>query len=322
VPRGSLETLAADLDFPALRYAADHEYILSCLAADSARTTCIVREIDVLNHKPGRRCTVRYDIDTGDEGFAVVGKWYRAPGQAASMHALIASLLATELSLPALVHGSEHVVMQRFVPGLELRFLVDAEDTRPFAEAGEWLARLHAFDGAPGLKPKSTAHELSKVQAWSRELSTELPEHTDALNRLTSDLESASRHLADVRPTPIHRDYYPANLLWDGDKLWGIDFDQMALGDPALDAGSFLAQLEKIVIRDGLASSHLTAKSAAFTDAYGSARDGDLGARVSFFKAYTFLKLAAAEVQRRRERWEELTSAYLGRAVEEAARAR
>jgi hypothetical protein len=143
VPRGSLETIAADLEFPALRYAADHEYILSCLTGAYEGAPGVVREIDVLNHKPGRRCTVRYAIGPADDGFAVVGKWYRAPGQASAMHALISSLLATELSLPPLLYGSEHVVMQRFVPGQELRFLVDTDDTRPFAEAGEWLARLH-----------------------------------------------------------------------------------------------------------------------------------------------------------------------------------
>jgi aminoglycoside phosphotransferase (APT) family kinase protein len=282
----------------------------------------VLREIDVLNHKPGRRCTVRYVIGPAEKAYAVVGKWYRAPGQAPSMHALLASLLSTGISLPPLLFGSEHVVIQRFVAGQELRFLVHQEDTRPFAEAGEWLARLHSIESAPGLKHKSASHELAKVQGWCRELSETLPETAEALDALAKTLTAASSMLAEVRPAPIHRDYYPANLLWDGDTLWGIDFDQMALGDPALDAASFLAQLEKIVIRDGIDTRHLTAKTSAFVDAYRGSHKDDLGARVSFFKAYTFLKLAAAEVQRRRDRWEELTGAYLNRAYEEAAATR
>lgn len=321
MPRGSLETIAADADFPALRYAVDHEYILWRVGGATGAKG-VVREIDVLDHKPGRRCTVRYAIELGGEDFSVVGKWYRAPGQASAMHGLIASLLATELSLPSLVHGSEHVVMQHFVPGQELRFLVDAYDTRPFAEAGRWLARLHAIDNAPGLKHKSTAHELSKVNAWCRDLSAALPEHAELLNEISSSLLLAADHLRQVSPSVIHRDYYPGNLLWDGGTLWAIDFDQMALGDPAMDAGTFLAQLEKIVIRDQLSPEHLDAKSRAFEDAYRDARDEDFVGRVPFFKSYTFLKLAAAEAQRRRERWQELTSAFLSRAAEEALAAR
>ena len=47
------------------------------------------------------------------------------------------------------------------------------------------------------------------------------------------------------KPTPqgIHRDFYPDQVLIDGDHLYVIDFDLYCMGDPALDIGNFMGHI-------------------------------------------------------------------------------
>jgi aminoglycoside phosphotransferase (APT) family kinase protein len=323
VPRGSLETIAADRDFPALRYAIDSDFVLACLheARVLAAPDAMLKAIDVLNHKPGRRCTVRYTVEGECGDIDVIGKWYHNPDHARSTHSLHEALLSADLRLPrSLYAGDEGVLIQEYITGRELRDLLLKGDTRPFAAAGRWLATLHGFEPPAGLKHKSMAHETSKTGAWARAISEAVPQWAPVVDRTLRGLAKQAAAIDEPLPVAIHRDYYPANLLWDGETLWGIDLDQMAAGDPAVDAGAFLAQLEKVAIRDAVPRGAFEAEAAAFLDAYSSRRNDGLGVRLPFFTAYTFLKVTAAEVERQRPRWRELAEAYLARACEEASR--
>ena len=321
MPCGSLETIAADLDFPALCNALDPEFVLGCLR--DARTLtdphAALTSVEVLNHKPGKRCTVRFEVQCHNGGFEFIGKWYHNPDRAKSMHALLTTLEAAQIRLPHTIHVSDAgVFFQHFIRGQELRHIVASADPKPFAEAGLWLAGLHALPPLPGLKEKPLVHELAKIAAWEKEIAGLAPEFAGALTKTARALENQAAHIGRVPCAPIHRDCSPANLLWDGERLWGIDFDQMATGDPAMDVGSFLAQLEKIAIRDDLPREVFERKAAAFLDAY-CALGVDLGVRLPFFTSYTFLRVASAEVQRQRPRWRELAKAFLDRAHEEAS---
>ena len=43
--------------------------------------------------------------------------------------------------------------------------------------------------------------------------------------------------------TPIHRDFYYSQVLFNQEQLTLIDFDLLALGDPAIDVANFMAHL-------------------------------------------------------------------------------
>jgi Ser/Thr protein kinase RdoA (MazF antagonist) len=322
VPLGSLATLAADEAFPALRLAADPAYVLESVRAIPAlRRAASVTAIEVLNHKPGRRCTIRYEVETPDGHRQLAGKWYRDADESRDLFSRLEALAAPprSLSLPTpLLRRAEGLVLQAFVPGRDLRELAVEPDVRPFEAAGCWLARLHALAPVDGLKLKTPAHELSKTEAWAHQVEMGLPALATDLSSVIVGLQRLVEAPAP-EPVMVHRDYYPANILWDGARVWGLDFDQMALGDAAVDAGSFLAQLEKLAIRDGIAPSLHEPKTRAFLNAYSTASGRDLGVRLRFFRAYTFLQLAAAEVQRERPRWQELAGRFVKRAAEEAA---
>jgi aminoglycoside phosphotransferase (APT) family kinase protein len=110
--------------------------------------------------------------------------------------------------------------------------------------------------------------------------------------------------------TTIHRDYYYANVLWDGHSLCVIDLDQLRIGDPALDVAHFAAHLDVLAYRQTGDIAAYREQSATFVGAYRPA----LGAppvadRLPIYRAYTFLKLAATEVTREREGWRDATEA-------------
>ena len=47
----------------------------------------------------------------------------------------------------------------------------------------------------------------------------------------------------------IHRDFYPAQVIVDGGRLWLIDFDLYCQGDPGLDAGNFIGHVAEESLR-------------------------------------------------------------------------
>jgi aminoglycoside phosphotransferase (APT) family kinase protein len=53
-----------------------------------------------------------------------------------------------------------------------------------------------------------------------------------------------------VKACGIHRDFYSAQVIVDGSRLWLIDFDLYCLGDPGLDVGNFLGHVTEQALRE------------------------------------------------------------------------
>lgn len=319
MPAGSLATIAADSAFPALAEAMDERYVLSLLRPVAGSGARLVG-IDILNHKPGRRCTLRYRAETAAGGrIDVIAKWYRDLEEAARLYRrqawLAAEAPAVGLSLPepAGYDAARGVILQQRVAGNELRTLTFAGDLLPFRRAGEWLARLHALAPPPLLERKEASRELRKAGEWASETAEAISDLLSGVDAVTESMRALAPALEGVAYVPIHRDFYPANLIWDGEVIFGIDFDQLALGDPAVDAGAFISQTEKLALREGRDVEDVNAHREAFLAGYGRMLAPD---RLAFFRAYTLLHVASAEVRRKRERWQELTRSFVGRAAE------
>ena len=58
-----------------------------------------------------------------------------------------------------------------------------------------------------------------------------------------------ARRMGGYHETMIHRDFYDTQVLWDGARAWIVDFDQLSVGDPALDLGHFVAHLASVAYR-------------------------------------------------------------------------
>lgn len=322
MPAGSLGSIAADSAFPALAEAMTEGYILPLLQRIHGRSMGLrLTGIDVLNHKPGRRCTIRYSAETvSGEKLTVIAKWYRDLDEAALLHRRLSSLeaAATGLTMPRLLafDAGRGVMLQQHIDGRELRDIAFEGNLAPFAAAGEWLARLHNLEAPSGLEMKDAARESRKAASWAAEVSSELPQLADATERVLAQMAALSSSLATEDVVVVHRDFYPANLLWDGNTVWGIDFDQLALGDAGVDLGAFVAQTEKLALRQGLSTNVVAGQEKAFIDAYLNVRPSSLEGRLSFFRRYTLLHVASAEVRRKREGWRELTESFIRRAVD------
>lgn len=320
MPAGSLETLAADAGFPALTLATDADYLLPLFAhaLGVSEGAVALRSIEVLNHKPGRRCTLAYVIESESGRRTITGKWYRDARQAHSFFERLQALTLppASLALPSPLHVTDDgLVLQSYIEGRELRDLTLEGDTRPFAAAGEWLARLHAVAPPAGLRRKSRAHELSRIEGWCGVVAAAMPELAGDLRATMKGVGALAKVMPDVPDVVIHRDYYAANLIWDGERVWGIDIDQMALGDAAVDLGSFVAQLEKLALRTAGRTDAFDNLVSAFVRAYATRDElDDIAPRVAFFTAYMFLKLATFEVQRQRPDWYEVAAVFVGRA--------
>jgi aminoglycoside phosphotransferase (APT) family kinase protein len=209
--------------------------------------------------------------------------------------------VATPLGQPR-----ENVVVFEHEAGIPLRDLASAEaPLAPWRAAGAWLATLHAAPAARALPLKTIGHELEKATRWSAQLCEALPARDAAGVRRVLAAWLARRTLleASFEPAPIHRDYHPGNLLWDGTRLCAVDLDALSAGDRALDVAYFEAQVAKLANARAGALGGLAALTAAFRSGYERALAPPPTAARRFFSFYSFVYLGALEVERHEPGW-------------------
>lgn len=329
--RRTVTGLPSDPALPALAQTLDPGLMLPFLAQaaalpldDTNGTTCCAA---VLNHKPGQRCIIRYTLESEGDGSwptAVIGKLYRRRRLAARIYSWFYALRngvfngtgPLRIPAPLLLLPDLGLVLQEYVEGADLRHaLSSGSGNVPLSLSAQWLARLHASPPLAGLKMMSLEHELSKVDQWCQEITPYLSATTVGQFLLAQTiLHRLASEMPPYTPVMIHKDFYYANILWDGQQIWVLDFDQLSIGDPALDLGHFLAHLENLAYRTTSQERSFTEPAACFIHSYledaayvGAQHAAPLLARLPFYKAYTFLKLAATEVTRKGGDWQRLT---------------
>lgn len=325
----------ADPALPAAAEALDARTMLPLLAAvagvhgdDIVGVACAV---EVLSHKAGRRYTVRYAL-TGDGlpggPVSLIGKLYRKRHLAARIQAWM-QLLRVE-ALPAseadAVPRSFGVVdelglgLQAEAAGDDIRHALAAGTADdPIRRSARWLAALHRADPVDGLKRKSREHELFKVDLSCEAVAPHL-RGPDAhrLVETRARLHAAAGAMGAGPVAMIHRDFYYAHVLWNGERIGIIDFDSLSAGDPALDAAHFLAHLENIGYRQTGDFDRYAVEGTRFLQAYLDAGAHDVRPRIAFFRSYTWLKLAGLEAAERRGEWHARLVEYVRRAARTA----
>jgi len=117
-----------------------------------------------------------------------------------------------------------------------------AERTRALESVARLLAKLHALPGdrlVPA-DPIAFARETWRVQSRR-------PGFPSWAQPALAHLEHAEPLLAeDDRRTPSHNDLNPANVLWDGERAWLVDWEQSGLTHPYYD----IAALSTMLIMD------------------------------------------------------------------------
>jgi Ser/Thr protein kinase RdoA (MazF antagonist) len=114
--------------------------------------------------------------------------------------------------------------------------------------AGQALAHLHAHP-QPTDRRWTVADELQGLAARFASMASARPDLAARLQRLLARCEALAAGVPASQTTGLHRDFYPDQVLVDGERLVLLDFDLYAQGPAALDAGNFLAHLVEHALR-------------------------------------------------------------------------
>jgi tRNA A-37 threonylcarbamoyl transferase component Bud32 len=287
---------------------------------------------EVLSHKLGKRCTLRSTLTRSDEVgqpvtlVSVIGKIYAKQALAEEMYRRAEALRdgpfrdSAPLCIPApiMLQRTLGLILQENVHGDHLRNYLSAENADTLALAGQWLANFHAAAPVTGLKTTTSRGELQRANRWSESIASHFSAAdlcVQRLDRTQRGLTRLASTMSAYEPVMIHKDFSHDNILWDGQRLWGLDFDEISIGDPALDVGHFIAQLEAL---DAPVTGQAAAEAAGrFLRSYQERTSLQLDSRLPFYKACTFLKVAANRVRQKKADWERMTEALVGLACRE-----
>ena len=255
-----------------------------------------IAAVHVLRHKPGRRCTLRYQLDDGASVFA---KTY-ASRRAARVHENYRRLAAgngVRLPVPLGWDDDSRLVATTPLPGNPLHDRLHAGDRRLGNEIAELL---HAF------------HSSGVVLERRHTLDDEISPLADRVARLTAAapaLGASAQHCLFFATTgrdrdwlwrsrPVHRDFYDDQLLADRTGLAILDLDDAAMSEPAVDVANLIAHLRLPTVLGEPKPGRLNAVARAFLRRY-HALDPALDPRlVVFLVGTTLLRLAEIHLTR------------------------
>ena len=226
---------------------------------------------NVVHYKPGRRCTIVYDLEypadlaagrpwparvvaktyDGDKGrnayLAMRALWESA--LARSRTVAIAEPLAFLPELNVLVQGPIH---EEWTLNEFFRFALEAgtpealEQLRGYLRrTGRGLAELHQCGVRYG-EPITWEDELAEIRARNAKLAASLPQCAEAITALLAHLERVAAWYPPDPAGPAHRSFRPAQVLLYENGIGFIDFDGFCQAEPALDLALFLTEIEEL----------------------------------------------------------------------------
>lgn len=223
-----------------------------------------LQQIRVVRHKPGRRCLIEYDLTVNVPGrferpLTVIGKVH-ARGVDEHCFCLMQHLRAAgfgensvdgiAVPAPLALIPDFNMWLQLKVPGTTASALLGQpgaiEISRRIAAA---LIKLQRTDLALE-RVHTAATELGILRERLSRLARERPEWRNRLGRLLTACQQLSVSLAEAPTVPAHRDFYPDQVIIQGERLYLLDFDLSAFADPGLDAGNFIAHLREQSLRE------------------------------------------------------------------------
>lgn len=187
---------------------------------------------------------------------------------------------------------------------------------RAFRQAGRALACLHGLPLRLGRRTRLPDHVRTLIRPHPHDLGAAFPEYRELVGSLLATIaarERAWRDRTDV--TPLHRDFHLRQLFFDdrrgAGRVWLIDWDLFAKGDPAFDVAYFVVYLR----------SHLGARAeravAAFLEGYTERRPSRaLFDRLPTWEAFNYLRRACRRFRLRDPGWQGVMRAMLARAAD------
>jgi len=242
------------------------EFAIRELLTDSeARGLGQLTEIRILRHRVGHRCVIFYSfegnaIENGGGQGRFVGK-IRSKGANRRSDGVARALRARGFSEtgafgftvcdPLGVVTELDMTLQRFYSGPSMTELAPngRATTERFAELGIALAELHA-DGVLTDRRHSVGNELAILEERLPRVALKAPILAEKIQRLLESARPVSESLVSRPVCPIHRDFYPDQIIAGSAGLVLLDLDLYTVGDPALDVGNFVAHVREQGLRE------------------------------------------------------------------------
>lgn len=263
-------------------------------------------EATLLRLRPGRRALLRFAGAGADGPSALLGK-LRAKGADDATPALHEALRKAGLDgrdpwrvgipRPRGMVEDLHLWLQDEVPGRRLTHALHPEGpTAPARQAGAALALLHSA-GVEARRQWTLDDEIETLARSLHGAACALPALAPRLEALLATARAAITCLPPAREAGLHRDWYPDQMLCDGDALWILDLDLHAHGNPAIDLGNFLAHVTDLSIRRYGHPDALSDHEAAFIDGYVLAGGSPQDEAVAVLKAISLARLVAISLR-------------------------
>lgn len=186
----------------------------------------------------------------------VIAKWYGdAMGSAtfAMMQALDEQLQAREDAVlaaprPLFYDHASHMLVQQAAPGKPYQGLLKHPRYRHYLrEVGRALSALHRLsvaEEAPGKRVADHMKELMRPHPLV--LAEAVRDQRARIEDLAAEMLRIEAAWRTSWPKAwLHRDFHVGQLFYGEGRVWVIDWDLAAYGDPALDVGNFLQNLIK-----------------------------------------------------------------------------
>lgn len=270
----------ADPHLPSLVKTADPHFMKSILAqlrplAHEHPSPAAV-DLSPVRYKPGRQCLFQYrlhwehDFHKSNPPYVLWGKVSLKASQAyKTLTTIFTASKGTlfQIPQPLAIFPQLSIYLSGHVPGLRLSEVCSAN---AFPELCRGVARaLLEFHDTPAIvEKKDLPSQLAELQHWTNQFATAVPHHADRIRTVALNITAA---LAHQNPAPlklVHGDFHVANILADGKRLGLLDFDNCFLGHPAVDVGSFYAQLKLLSLKLYRNHAALDAAIDCFLDEY------------------------------------------------------
>ncbi len=258
--------------------------------------------IEPLRYKPERRLVAKLLLDGvprallkcyTDAGYSSAGlKWkaFRSSGN---------------LRIPARIARSNRLKLLAFewLPGTVLQHSIHSPTFDPgvLGYVGKALAELHAQhpEGIPSLSRET---EIKRLLSHANHLNFLLPGRRRGIRKLARNL---AMRLSDTPQllSPIHGDFYAAQVLIDRDQFAILDLDEAVYGDPASDLGNFVAHLE--AESQDAPAGFPEACMESLTQAYCSCGNQVSQERLNLYTAIGLFRIAGEPFRMRRADWPE-----------------
>ena len=223
-----------------------------------------LQAVRVVRYKPQRRCMIEYDLTVtqppgGAGAVTVIGKVRRhRPGR--HQHRLLRAFwdagfdagAADAICVPQPMGEVPELAMwlQRRVTGVPATELLTGPQGAAIAPRLADAAHKIHLAAIPTNKSHRIADELHILGDCLETVADGRPELAARIHRLIDACYRAARATPVLPATGIHRDFYPDQVVVDGERLVVVDFDLYTMGDPALDIGNLLGHITEQALRD------------------------------------------------------------------------